>query len=274
MTGPLATLLAATARHVVDEPVRAPDKDFIVLFLARTGSSHLTDLLTSGGVGAPREWLNPGFIGGDDGQASAFGARTFKEYFSRMRSRFSPGGVFGHEMTIDFYDDWSREVRLEDWFPFTVPAVFLFRDNIVEQAISVYFAVVRKLYHRTAETGFDKLPPVPYDEAEIRNCINTFVSQELRLLAFAADKGMQPRFITYEALTQADPKAVVTAVADLVGVTPKLGAVTSPHRKLGDDRNLDYASRFIAANRAFCRELRIRRKPVFDALAAAPLLSV
>lgn len=250
-----------------------PQKDFIILFLARTGSSHLTDLLTSAGIGDPREWLNPGFIGGDNGQASAFGARTFDEYFTRMRSRFSPGGVFGHEMTIDFYDDWSAETRLEDWFPFSVPAVFLFRDNIVEQAVSVYFAVVRKLYHRTSDTGFDNLATVPYDEMEIRNCIETFVRQEERLLAFAGDKGMQPRFITYEALTQTDGRDVVSAIGQWVGVTPTLEAVTSPHRKLGNACNLDYASTFIAANRAYCRELRTRRRPLFDAMARAPLLS-
>lgn len=271
MNGPLAARLAATARHIADEVVTQPQKEFVILFLARTGSSHLTELLTSAGVGAPREWLNPGFIAG---QAEAFGARTPGEYFTRMRSRFSPGGVFGHEMTIDFYEDWSREIHLEDWFNFSVPAVFLFRDNIVEQAVSVYFAVVRKFYHRTSDVPIDDLAEVPYDEAEIRNCIETFTAQEERLLAFAAAKGMQPRFVTYEDLTAADPRAVVRAVAELAGVTAKLEAVASPHRKLGDERNMDYASRFIAANRAFCRALRVRRRPLFDALASAPLLPV
>lgn len=266
--GALADLLSRTGRHIEQETTRTPDREYVVLFLARTGSSHLTSLLTSGGVAEPREWLNPNFAAG---QAEAFGARTFDEYFTRMRSRFSPGGAFGHEMTIEFYRDWSAECRLEDWFRFDVPAVFLFREDIVEQAVSVAFAVYRQFYHKTQD-DLEPLSDVPYMEGEIRACVENFVAQENDLLAFAETQGATTRFLTYEALTEADPKTVVAAIADHVGISPQLDKVASHHRKLGDARNLDQASRFIAANRAFCRELRQRRRLVFEALQRAPLL--
>src|SRR5262249_1025712 len=122
--GPLAKILASTPARADRPPLQKPEREFFVLFTARTGSSHLAELLTAAGVGDVREWLNPAFI---EAQAKYFGAASFADYFAGMRS-ICPKGVFGQKMTIWFHEAFSREARLEDHFDFSAPCVLLFRE--------------------------------------------------------------------------------------------------------------------------------------------------
>ncbi|MBW8880277.1 MAG: hypothetical protein JF615_02295 [Asticcacaulis sp.] len=268
MTGPLESLLRANAKVFDAPPLTSPERDFVILFFARTGSSHLTDLLSSAGVGDPREWLNPDFLAG---QAEGLGAADFDTYFTRMRGRFQRQGVFGHEMAIYFYERYSLEVRLEDWFDFSGPSILLFREDLVAQAVSLFLAIRRNLYHRTGDLA-QAPAEVPYDGPSLKGCIETLADEERRTRAFIAEKAMTPRVVSYERHTAADPQAVVAAIARHVGVTPKLDKITSPHRKLGDSRNDALATRFRAEYPDLCARLEAGRQWLFDALCDDPLL--
>ena len=264
----LASLLAATPPREVTETAIRPAKEYVILFVARSGSSHLTDLLTSAGVGVPREWLNPAFL---SGQAEAFGASDFASYFTRMRSRFTRNGIFGHEMTLGFYEAFSREVRLEEWFNFHGPAVFLFREDIIAQAVSLVMAIHRDFFHRIAEDCPD-LPDTGYRPQEIRHYIDTFANEERGLLDLATRSGMDVRFVSYERHTAATPEAVVKAIARHVGASADLSALASRHRKLGDALNQRYAERFAAENADYCKAVQDSRRWLFDAMERRPLL--
>jgi len=243
------------------------DREFLILFVARTGSSHLAELLTSAGVGDVREWLNPAFR---EGQAQFFRTTNLADYFAAIR-RARQNGVFGQKMTIWFYEEFSREARLEDHFNFAVPTVFLFRENIVEQAVSLCMAAGRNVFHNTGALPAD-LPDVAYNAADIRQCVESFVNEELRLRAFVQQHGSLVRYLSYEQLASADPRRVVEAIAALVGVKSDVAKLKSAHRKLGDDANRAHAQRFVEEHRDYVGAVGRRRQWLLDALREKPLL--
>jgi len=199
----------------------------------------MAELLTSARVGDVREWLNPAFL---EGQARYFGASTLAEYFSRIRSA-CPDGVFGQKMTIWFYEAFAREVRLEDHFDFSAPCVVLFRENIVEQAVSLCFAANRNVFH--GKDAAVALADVAYNAADIRQCIEGFVGEEERLRSFVEQHRSRVRYLSYEQLACAPTELVLEAIGRLVGVQPALDSASSAHRKLGDDANRAQAQRFV-----------------------------
>jgi LPS sulfotransferase NodH len=266
--GPLQQILDANPNRIADRPTRKPDKEFLILFTARTASSHLAELLTSARVGDVREWLNPEFV---RGQADGLRAGNLAEYLLRIRSH-CPEGVFGQKMTIAFYEAFSREVRLEDFFNFGAPTVLLFRDNIIEQAVSLYLANQRKHFHKLADVETLDLGPISYDASEISRYAEALCREEERLKSFIDDKASQPRFLDYEALVDADPTTFVRAVADMVSIAPALDRMKSRHLKLGNADNEAMAERFIEENLIFCDGLHARRHWLFEGLEQHPLL--
>ena len=267
--GPLEKVLDQTIARPLPDDLRPPEREYLILFTARSGSSHLTDLLTSSGVGDPREWLNPQFLAD---QAEFFGAGSFEDYFASMRGRYSPNGVFGHEMTLAFYKDFSREVRLEDHFDFKAPTIFLYRENIVEQAISLMFASYRNIYHDTGGLEAGVLSRVPYDVRVISRLVRLIAGQERGSLAFVDRQGMPVRYLSYEALVADEPARVVRAICDHVGAEPELATLTSSHRKLGNQMNLDYAERFARDQRRFLETVSLKRRALLQRAAEAPLI--
>lgn len=246
-----------------------PSKEYTIFFTARSGSTYLTDLLESVRLGDPREWLNPGFV---KDQAHYFGSGNFRDYFLRMRSDFSPGGIFGHEMTLWFYQYFSKEVRLEDYFNLAGPSVFLFRENIVEQAVSLFLAVGRGVFHRTSETGDLALPEVPYDAAEIERYVKMFADEENAWGAMFERQGWTPRYLSYERMTTQSPAAVAEAFGRLLDSPVDVSVIRLGQQKVGNSVNRDYAERFERENVDVCRRLARERRWLGDMLETDGLL--
>jgi LPS sulfotransferase NodH len=268
-SGPLAEILAATPEHERGIPTRMPQREYVIWFIARSGSSHLTALLESVRLGVPREWLNPEFL---RDQARAFKARAFDEYFGRMRARFTVDGIFGQEMTFGFYQAFSKEVRLEDYFDLSAPCVMLFREDIVSQGISLWRAVTTKMFHATGQGAGARVVDPPYDAEGIGRWIRHLANHERGLQGLFARKGLAPRFLSYEALTAADPLAVVNAFARLVGAPDRAAPPQSSHSKIPAARSDEYRGRFIAEHREEIAQLAQDRAWLFDGLRDAPLL--
>ena len=269
LTGPLQRRLDRMRSEPLAPEGTKPEREYLILFTARSGSSHLTQLLASAGVGDPREWLNPRFLAG---QAEFLGARSFEDYFAAMRARFSPNGVFGHEMTMGFHQDFSREVRLEDHFDFGAPTIFLYREDIVQQAVSLTFASHRNVFHNTGGLGPGDLGPVPYSVRKIRHSLLLLAGQERQSLAFLDRHAAPVRYLSYEALVRNDPRRVVRAISDHVGAKPDLAALSSDHRKLGDQTNLEHAERFARDQGRLLASVFRRRRRLLQRAMQSPLI--
>jgi LPS sulfotransferase NodH len=264
--GPLQRILDDIPRRAAPRPPRVPEREFVILFTARTGSSHLAELLTSARIGDVREWLHPQFL---KGQAEFFGVGSFAEYFARIRAN-CPNGVFGHKMTIWFYEAFSREVRLEDHFDFGT-CVFLYREDLVAQAVSLFLANRRKIFHDAGEARV-ALSAVDYDPTDIMKGVESLAQEEQRLRGFVDQHAASPRFVSYEQFIRAELAEVVDAVARFVGVTAVPAQMRSRHRKLDDPQNPDFADRFRRENAAYCEQVQAARRWLIEAAAASPLM--
>jgi len=267
--GNLQSILDTVPEGRAPRAAKSPDREFVVLFSARTGSSHLSELLTSAQIGDVREWLNPGFL---HGQATFFGTRTFRDYFLAIRS-VCPGGLFGQKMTVWFYEAFARESAIDDFFRFDVPSVLLFRENIIEQAVSLRMANHRRLFHRTTDLNLGELSAVKYEAQEIGRYAMFLFQEELRLKAFCEKKNVAPKFLSYEQLIARDHRQVIEAIAHLIGVTAATLSMNSRHQKLGNHENLAHARRFMEENLMFCQMLGEHRRWLAEALQQNPLLA-
>ncbi len=266
--GPLRQILEFNATRIRQTSVERPAREFILWFTARSGSSHLAELLTSAQVGDVREWLNPAFM---ERQADFFGATTFGDYFQRIRSH-CPKGTFGQKLTIAFYEAFAGEVRLEDHFDFAAPSILLYREDLVEQALSLSLANRRKVFHQTSESA-QALPSAAYDPSDLMRCAEALHAEEQRLHSCVQRHRASPRYVSYEQFVAADPRRVVAAAAQLVGVAPELARMQSRHRKLDDPEHRAQLQRFVAEHPEFCDSLWNRRSRLLDAARASPLLA-
>lgn len=259
-----------TRRDPTSVPV-SPEKEYTIFFTARSGSTYLTELLKSVKLGDPREWLNPGFV---KDQAHYFGANNFRDYFLRMRSEFSPGGVFGHEITLWFYNYFSQEVRLEDYFNFKSPSIFLFRENIVEQAVSLFLAVGRGVFHKSSDEGDVAYPDVPYDASEIKRYIEMFCSEERGLQTLFDQNGWTPYYLSYETIFSHTPREVAISFGNMLKVDLELDKINPRMQKVGDSVNASYAERFSGEDADYCADVMARRVWLIEKLNSRGLLKV
>ena len=267
--GPLQSVLDATPPKLPPDALMEPRRQYVILFTPRSGSSHLAEGLTTAGVGDPREWLHPDYLAE---RAAMFGARTFEDYFELLRCCCSRDGVFGHKMTMLFYDAFDREVRLDDHFDFGGPTICLYREDIVEQAVSLAFAEHRDVWHDTNGIEPEGLGAVPYDAAKIRGRLIWLSKLERRMAGFIAGRKMPVRYISYEKLVASSLTDVVRAVGAFIDVKPDDGSLTSSHRKLGNSLNREFADRFAAENADMIASIARGRRSFLKRAAQFPLL--
>lgn len=261
------------AFDLVEAETRLPDRpepvhEYIIWFTARSGSSWLTDVMEQGGLGVPREWLNPRNF---EPHVKAFGSRSWDHFFTMMRRRWSRNGIFGQEITAGFYKVFSDYVDLSQYFNLRAPSMMLFREDIVLQAISLFFATESGTFHSVSEDGKKQLPD--YDSGKIEHWIRHLHGQENVLRALFDELGNGPKYASYETLLPQGPSVAIKAVADMIGIAPPVSVEAQPrHSKIGRKLNDEYRDRFIAENTDFMNRVNSRRDWLFKGLEANPLL--
>jgi LPS sulfotransferase NodH len=223
-----------------------PDKRYVIIFTARSGSSWLTNILAATRqLGQPEEYLNPNFI---RNVASAVNSTVPEEFLSGLqRRRKTPNGVFGVQ---------AREVDIklfgEDCFfkTFGGSTIFfnLWRRNLVAQAVSLYRAVETQQYH--VREGEKSTTPPAYDAHGIAKWMLHLVMQENANLDMLVQRVRPFVNLCYEDMV-ADRTETQLLFARLLDVElrrdPMPGAAS--FTKIGDDWN-DEAERLFRAGSA------------------------
>ena len=267
--GPLQRVLDGVPVKPRPDDLVPPQREFVILFTPRSGSSHLAQALASAGLADPREWLHPDFLAE---RAELFGTNSFEDYLGAVRALCSRDGVFGHKMAMTFYDRFSSEARLEDHFDFGAPAIVLYRQDIVQQAVSLALAEQRDFWHDTGGGAPPRPWPAAYDPGAISRSLDWIADQERLTDEFVARKGMPVRYLSYEVLASSPLAVVVEAISDHVGAPADGDAASSDYRKLGGAANVEYAARFVRENPARVRSISARRARFLRRAAEAPLL--
>jgi LPS sulfotransferase NodH len=178
---------------------RAVERDYLILFNGRSGSTWLTALLT-GRLGVPEEYLNPEFL---THVARAVGSTSREGLLTGLRGRTNAGGAFGVEATSEHLAIFGEDTFFAH-FPRLV--VFnLWRDNLVAQAVSLFRAVETGRYHSGDEA---RLADPRYDGYKLGQWFLYLAHIENENFALLARFGLTATPLVYETMV-VDPEGTL-----------------------------------------------------------------
>lgn len=243
-----------------------PEREFMILFTPRSGSSMLSDLARRTGVlGKPNELFNPNHIAKI---ALALDATSLPVYCDVARRSQQRGGTFGFKIA---YPQLGAVFPNEESFlkVFPDPNTFwLIREDIVLQAISLYKMQRTQLAHSpssSAEERAAREAAVVYDAAAIQHWLMHIRRAEEATEALIARAGYTPLRMSYERNIALKPNQLANVMVRHVGLrTMRLPGVESAHEKIGTDLNEDFAERFRAEQAAWLAPIADARAPMLE----------
>jgi LPS sulfotransferase NodH len=244
-----------------------PAVRYVVYFTPRSGSSRLTDLIDrAGGCGIPGEYFNPNLI---KKAATFLGAQGLEDYIDLLMRRRNTNGVFGCEVTSGhlYNTFYSHKKFIELYQP--TSSVFLIRENIVEQAVSLSRMAQTGIAHNTSSPTFTRdSNEFQYRPFQIRFYLLNLLSMEKLLERTFRVRNIEPLRLSYETLDRVSPDVFIPVIADHVAANcEQTNGLESEHKKLGDEKSLDYAERFRKDSAKVLEMANRRRAHTLSALA-------
>lgn len=235
-----------------------PARSYVIMFMARSGSSWLTSLLSgTGRLGHPEEYINPNFV---RGVAQSLNSRE-PEAFLRLlqRRRKTANGIFGIEVRAFDVQNFGPEIFFAT-FGYETVFFNLWRENLILQAISLYRALSSDVWHSTESRT---AAPPPYDEDEIERLALQLLAEENDNLRMLLAHGRRFRPLCYETMV-ADRPGTLRLFAEALGVELEQSCYTQPHEsehsKIGDDWNEEVERRFRQSRPAFVARAEAQRQ--------------
>lgn len=239
-------------RYAQDMEKPAAPRRFVIYFTPRSGSSWLEDTLTdSKCLGRPSEYFNPNFI---PNIARSINADSLERYIDVLTRRNHPGRIFSFEITIYHLNRvFGNGEAFLKFFPPSLPAFYLRREDMVLQAVSLAKAVTTSVYHsknaqpqdiNEADTAFG------YDPDLIGQWLAHILDQERKIEAYFEKFDLRPHRLSYEQIMEMGQEATVRHF--IRHLRPKMHqqgrpanlTFSSRHAKIGTSRNAEYAERF------------------------------
>ncbi len=239
----------------------APRVEYCIYFTPRSGSSWLTDLARrSGYLGTPKECFNPNFV---PRIARSLGAADMDEYIRAIRRRFAARGTFGFEVT--FYQlrkTFGAPAPFMARMGHAVP-VWLIREDIVAQAVSLWKMRITGISHSTNstdETRAQAEAALTYDARGIADNLDHLRKLEQLTERHFTAFDLAPIRLSYERIMAEGPARTRAMLAHVLGVAPQDPELGDPvHTRIATRANADFAARFRGDNRAFCTDLDAAR---------------
>jgi LPS sulfotransferase NodH len=235
---------------------------YVVFFTARSGSSYLADLLTNTKLaGRPGEFFNPDqipltlqHIERRGGHPSG-GVVDYLLWL--LLNRSSPNRAFGLKTSYLQYKPLIVTGLDRLLFP-RYAAFYLYRNNILSQAISLYIMTETTLAHANIKITPEvraKAESLQYSAAKIRRWILHLWDQEKALAGYFGRLGTEVRTIEYQQLS-AEPTSVVNCILNAIGAGSIAEAGNSAYAKVRSGRNEALAQQFLAEanNRRFLED--------------------
>ncbi|SLN69107.1 Stf0 sulfotransferase [Roseisalinus antarcticus] len=260
-------------RFAADMEKRAAARTLGILFTPRSGSSWLTDVLTQTRLfGKPQEWFNPNFMGNT---LKRVNANSPQGYIDMLRRKHSLGNFFSFEVTIyQMHRVFGKDPGLMAYLPEKFPLIYLRRQDMVLQAVSLAKAVQTDVFH-TVNTTPEEIASAEarfeYDGDQIRQWLEHIFDQERKCEAFLADREGPLLRITYEQMMRAGAEQTVRRFLrrwrplkadDPLTFEPR-------HAKIGSARNKTFAQRFRDENPGVMAEIAAFREDVRASIAGA-----
>jgi len=236
-----------------------PNRDFVIWFTARTGSTWLGSLLFSAGFPKPSEYFHPNKI---LRIASYLGVNTWADYVNSVKQKRTIDGVFAHEMTFQFWDMLRNDGDVMSHLDFSGPSIVLFREDVVAQAVSIYLAVKSKKWHRYQGTEITQNElQIPYNENEIREKILYICKQETGLKEHQNLLIPQAKFLSYEKMAASQPKSVIVSLEQQAEFkASNVDKARSYYVPVRSAISQGMCTQFMERNEQFVADIQSRRK--------------
>lgn len=254
--------------RILERP--AAERTYAVVFTPRSGSSRLTEILTRARqLSRPGEHFNPEFV---PEMAQRLGARDLPEYVALLKRHHATRGTFGLEATwlhiqwlFGSADRFRAVVSPDAW-------LWLVREDIVLQAVSISRMVQTEIAHNLPDVEDARLADADkrfrYDGQDIAGRLLAIRALERGSEAMFARLRVAPLRLSYERVLPVEPGALARRIAAHVGaeVCSRATFDDPRHRRLGTDKNLDFARRFRAENAGLVARVERARRPMLAAL--------
>lgn len=240
-----------------------PRKTFLIFFMARSGSTWLTDLCRrTHRLGNPDELFNTMRL-------RKFTDFDLTDHIDLMQRRHTHGGVFGAELAWgDVRDFFDRGATLRQRFP-TAKTLFLIREDIVLQAVSTLRRVQTAIGHSLEFTPEEQVAAeerFTYDGEFIRRTVRARTRTEKRFDEMFATHGFDPVRLSYER-NMKNPLGALNVIAGLIGEPLFDGVEESAFSILRTDKSAAFAERFRAEEPRFLARIARERAPMLERLA-------
>jgi trehalose 2-sulfotransferase len=226
-------------------------KPYIIFFTARSGSSYLADLLLKTRLaGRPGEYFNPPLMSRTLHTLSEKSEPPIESIIDYvlwlMDNRSSANAAFGFKGTYPHFQPFIL-TGLDRLLFSRFTLFYLYRNNILNQAISLYIMTETRLSHKNREVSDDilqKVQSLPYDQGKIRHWITHIRGQEKNFERYFKTTGREVSVLEYQQLS-ADPAKVVTDILRKIGVKAHVQVRESNYKKVRGAKNDNLASRFL-----------------------------
>lgn len=183
-----------------------PINEYTVCITPRSGSSWLTEILSKTKIlGSPEEWLNPGNLPGII--QNRYPCLDVIEYFDCIkRTQCTENKVFGMELSFfqyqlvcDALETTKNGSSLSLLNLEKNKSIYLYRLDLVAQAVSLYRAVETGMFHSAQRNASEKaLVDFKYSEDRIWHWLIHILQQEFGWQKNFSKKGISPLCLTYE----------------------------------------------------------------------------
>ncbi len=244
-------------------------KRYVMHFTPRSGSSWITDLVTSVRfLGRPDECFNPNFM---PVMTRRMNAKNLDEYIEVLPRRRKTRDVFGFQITHhQLIKVFRSHNAFASYFPPDVwHSFWLIREDIVAQAVSLYKMINTQIAH-TKHSDHDEIMQrdleISYNGAEIKTWLLHILEAERGTEQYFAETGTTPFRMSYERNFAVPPRRVLNLMANHVGTKKFNHPPENQHKKIATQLNEEFAAKFRADHSDFVAEIEAERAPMIASI--------
>lgn len=242
---------------------------YVIWFTPRSGSSWLTDIATATNrLGVPGECFNPNFM---PAMTQKMNAASMDQYIQILTRRRNTKGVFGCELTWYQMDRCFGDV--DDFMRYFdgAPVVWLIREDIVLQAVSLVKMQQTRIAHAPEASAAERAAAeaaFTYDPEAIAQFVRHVHRAETGCEEIFATYGLKPLRLSYEHNMAMGGDNVLNAIAHHLKIKPiaRETPVDSDHVQIRTSRNDAFAKRFAAEHADFLAEIAEERTARLNAI--------
>lgn len=234
---------------------------YVIFLTPRSGSTWLTELImNTGGLGAPQEWFNDGWIYTNEPALGCLpprlrGTTDINSYFESIVTEGR--GVAGLELSL--YQAVMLAELLDtsfkpDWL---AVSFYLRRRDLAAQAISLYRSIATERFHsyQNRPEQVQAFRDAQYDYSSIRKWFDYLVANERYFKVMFRSSGVSPIGIYYEDL-HINPLETLRQIARNVGVALPQTLPATSLRIMRDEISDDWRQRFVTTLFAECPNMQ------------------